>query len=253
MTALFSIRSAIPCDKPAVEQLLKAGFGDEDWFLYAFFDHIWQQHEVILACEGDCVAAMAALISCRICHADGTMQDALYLYALTTLPACRGHGYAQRLLAAACARCERVFLHAADESLQRWYTRLGWQNAMHARRIALPAGDTLPPQVNGSAYHHLRERLLVGQTHIVWDENLCTFADIIFRQEGGGLYANDRCALSVQGVQNGQYLLGEALGSVALSNALALIPCAADAPNALTLAQTIGNFPAPLHMGFDFA
>ena len=42
MTGLLSVRLADPCDWPAAEAMLRAGFGDEDWFLHAFFDFVYE-------------------------------------------------------------------------------------------------------------------------------------------------------------------------------------------------------------------
>lgn len=255
MTDHFSIRTALPCDKPAVNLLLQTGFGDEEWFLCAFFEHIWQRYDVLLSCEGERTAAMAALFPCQVCDQQGVRTNALYLYALSTHPEMRGRGHARRLLREAAGRCERVFLHAADQELHTMYARLGWQDAMYAHFRPLPQGDvSLPPRVDGHAYCAMREEWLYGTPHIVWNENLCCFAEKLLVNEGGGLYADSRCALAVQSAQDGCITLCEALGDAALPHAQALTPCTTHDDGAFPLSQHTGAaLPSPLHLGFDFA
>lgn len=261
MTDCLVTRIADPCDWPVAEAMLRAGFGDEDWFLYAFRDHIWQKCDVLLSCQQHKAAAMAALLPCQICLPGQPAQPALYLYALTTLPAHRGQGHARRLLLAAQARCERVFLHAEDASLHAFYQRLGWRDGMHARRVMLPAavGEALPA-VDGSTYYAVREALLRDTPHIRWDENLCCFAQRLLACEGGGLYASAHAACAVTGRQAQCLMLSEMLGDAVPVQALAaqqhchtLCALTSCRDGALPLAQSVGKpLPAPLHLGFDF-
>ena len=101
MTGLLSVRLADPCDWPAAEAMLRAGFGDEDWFLHAFFDFVWQRCDTLLSLQDGVPAAMTALLPCQVYQPGQASLPALYLYALTTLPAHRGQGHARRLLQAA--------------------------------------------------------------------------------------------------------------------------------------------------------
>ena len=261
MTGLLSVRLADPCDWPAAEAMLRAGFGDEDWFLRAFFDFVWQRCDTLLSLQDGVPAAMTALLPCQVYQPGQASLPALYLYALTTLPAHRGQGHARRLLQTAQERCERVFLHAEDAPLHALYQRLGWQDAMRAQRRTLPAmPGSAPPAVDGPAYFAAREALLRNAPHIVWDENLCAFACRMLACEGGGLYADTRAACAVTGVQDDCLTLCEALGDASAAQALAaqlgcsslsaLIP---SAQGGTALAQAIGDpLPIPLHLGFDF-
>ena len=261
MTGCTSVRLADPCDWPAAEAMLRAGFGDEDWFLRAFFDFVWLRCDTLLSLSDGVPAAMTALLPCRIHQPGMDSLPALYLYALTTLPAFRGQGHARRLLHAAQERCTHVFLHAEDAALHSFYQQLGWQDAMLACRKSLPAESGIaPPPVDGAAYLAAREALLQNIPHIVWNEGLCAFADRMLACEGGGLYADARAACAVTGIQDGRLLLSEALGDVCAAQALAaqlgcaslsaLLPCA---QGDIVLAQSIGApMPAPLHLGFDF-
>ena len=66
MTGLLSVRLADPCDWPAAEAMLRAGFGDEDWFLRAFFDFVWQRCDTLLSLQDGVPAAMTALLPCQV-------------------------------------------------------------------------------------------------------------------------------------------------------------------------------------------
>ena len=139
--------------------------------------------------------------------------------------------------------------------------RLGWQDAMPAQRLTLPAAPgSAPPAVDGPAYFAAREALLRNAPHIVWDENLCAFACRMLACEGGGLYADTRAACAVTGAQDDCLTLCEALGDASAAQALAtqlgcgrlsaLVP---SAQGGTVLAQAIGDpLPIPLHLGFDF-
>lgn len=72
--------------------MLRAGFGDEDWFLHAFFDFVWQRCDTLLSLQDGVPAAMTALLPCQVYQPGQASLPALYLYALTTLPAHRGQG-----------------------------------------------------------------------------------------------------------------------------------------------------------------
>ncbi len=261
MMGTMNVRLADPCDQPAAEAMLRAGFGDEDWFLRAFFGCVWQRCDTLISTQDGIPAAMAALLPCGVYRENAEITPACYLYALSTLPAFRGRGHAKGLLQAAQQRCECVFLHAESDSLHAWYHRLGWQDAMHAKRLILPAlpGDA-PMRADADAYYAARERLLRGTAHIVWGKDLCAFAAQMLACEGGGLYANDHAACAVTGIQDGCLMLCEALGDLFCAQRLAgrlgckclsvLIPCAR---GDIALSQAVGApLPEPLHMGFDF-
>lgn len=257
------VRLALPCDKAAVEALLRAGFGDEEGFLHAFFAHLWPQRLVLLSMAGRTPAAMAALIPCRVMP-EG--RGAHYLYALTTLPAFRGQGHARGLLRAAEARCGSVFLHAENAGLQGFYARQGWRYGLYALKTRLPAAaGPLPARATADAYFARRARILAAQPHILWQGAACDFAHDLLLDAGGGLYAAPDALLAVTERQNDTLYLGEALGAGAFAAAQALAhalgcrealidtPCSSRAAGALPLGQYVGPPLAEnLRLGFDF-
>jgi len=268
MTDQCFVRLASPCDKSAVEALLRAGFGDEEEFLCAFFDHLYPTCETLLSVDDGCIAAMAALIPCKVIQPGSPSHDALYLYSLTTLPAFRGRGHAQRLLNAAQEKCHSVFLHAADDSLFRMYASRGWRSMMHVRWQNEHAAKPLSPIIPQSGYDYLamRERLLQATPHIAWNESTGCFLHDLLCGYDGGLYAsNGAIAAVIDRTDDSRLYLAEALGENAaqLAQGLAhmhscnhsyiLTPCTADAPGAFPYAQGVGEeIPDPIQLSFVF-
>lgn len=262
------VRLASPGDQPVVEHLLRTGFGDEEEFLCAFFNHLYPHYDTLLSMDGDDIAAMAILISCRILAPGKPAEDALYLYSLTTLPAFRGRGHAQKLLNAAKEKCSRVFLHAADDSLFAMYAARGWRSMMHVRQQEIPAvkpGFSIT-RLRGKEYRLLREKYLHNTPHIAWDETTMRFLDDLLFSGNGGLYACDDGIAAVLSREDNNCLpVAEALGKNALSlaaalaymngcpQASALIPCTAEFPGAFAYAQGVGEaIPDPIQLSFVF-
>lgn len=266
MTPARMVRLASPGDRPAVEKLLRAGFGDEEGFLRAFFAHVFPYCDTLLSLDGDEIAAMAALIPCEIV-AGNERQAALYLYSLSTLPAFRGRGHARSLLSAAQEKCERVFLHAANDSLFAMYQRLGWQPAMHACYTEMPPAipQTVFQEISGEEYYRLREMALRHAPHIRWNKHTCAFLHDMLSAYGGGLYAAHEAVIAVQEEKDGVLYLGEAFGKdaprlaaelclrYAVEKCHLLTPCAPDAPGAFPMAQKVGgSIPDILQISFVF-
>lgn len=267
MTAPRLVRLASPGDQSAVEKLLRAGFGDEEGFLRAFFQYVFPFCDTLLSLEGDEIAAMATLIPCEIIVKDQPKQPALYLYSLTTLPAFRGRGHAKSLLDAAGEKCERVFLHAADDKLFAMYQRLGWRDMMHAHYVSLPYAipQVLFEEISGEEYYSIRELALKNTPHIRWNKRTCCFLHDILSAYGGGLYRAHEAVIAVQEQRDGILYLGEAFGKDAprLASEIArrcacdksclLTPCTADVPGAFPMAQGIGaQMPTPMQISFVF-
>ncbi len=267
MTNAHAVRLASPCDQTAVENLLRLGFGDEEGFLRAFFQHIYPFCDTLLSLDGDEIAAMATLIPCEILEPNQIRKPALYLYSLTTHPSFRGRGHAKAILSAAQEKCDRVFLHAADDSLFAMYQRLGWQPAMHAHYTEMPPAipQTVFREINGEEYYRIRELALKHAPHIRWNKHTCHFLHNMLSAYGGGLYLAHEGVIAVQEEKDGTLYLGEAFGREAprLAAEIALrygcekvhllTPCTPDTPGAFPMAQRAGaDIPSILQVSFVF-
>lgn len=267
MTAAQEVRIASPCDKPVIENLLRMGFGDEESFLRAFFEHVFPHCDTLVSLDGGEIAAMATLIPCEIIEKGKSPEKALYLYSLTTLPEYRGRGHAKRILAAAQEKCDRVFLHAADDSLFQMYAALGWREMMHACYTEMPPAipQTEFQEISGDEYYRIRELALKNAPHIRWNKNTCRFLHDMLSAYGGGLYMAYEAVIAVQEEKDGILYLGEAFGKEAprLAAELALryscdtsrllVPCSVDEPGAFPMAQGVGKaMPDILQISFVF-
>ena len=267
MTAARQVRLATPCDKPVIEHLLRTGFGDEEGFLRAFFEHVYPFCDTVVSLDNGQIAAMATLIPCDVVQKGAAPQNALYLYSLTTLPEFRGRGHARLLLSAAQQKRSRVFLHAADDSLFGMYENLGWRPMMHAHYVDMPPAvpQTEFTEISGDDYFRLREAALCDTPHIRWNQNTCRFLHDMLSAYGGGLYAAHNAVIAVQEEKDGVLYLGEVFGKEAprLAAEIALryacdecrllTPCTQDTPGAFPMAQGVGEkMPDVLQISFVF-
>ena len=267
MTAAREVRLATPCDKPVIEHLLRTGFGDEEGFLCAFFEHVFPFCDTIVSLDHGQIAAMAALIPCEIIEKGMPPAKALYLYSLTTLPEYRGRGHAKLLLSHAQQKCSRVFLHAADDSLFGMYESLGWRPTMHACYVDMPPAipQTEFTDISGDEYYRIRELALKNAPHIRWNKHTCRFLHDMLTAYGGGLYAAHEAVIAVQEEKDGVLYLGEAFGKeaprlaaeiarrYACDHCRLLTPCTQDTPGAFPMAQGIGEkMPDVLQISFVF-
>lgn len=267
MTMLHTVRLASLADQSAVEKLLRTGFGDEECFLRAFFAHVFPYCDTLLSIDNGEIAAMATLIPCQIIQRGQENLPALYLYSLTTLPEFRGRGHARAILSAAQEKCERVFLHAANDSLFAMYARLGWRPMMYARYIDMPSAipQTVFQEMDGDEYYRIRELALKNAPHIRWNKHTCRFLKDMLSSYGGDLYIAHEAVIAVEEEREGTLYLGEAFGKeaprlaaeialrYACDHARLLVPCHPDDPGAFPMAQgTGGDIPEILQISFVF-
>ena len=130
-------------DVPALRQLWKTAFGDDDGFLDDFFALAWQADHSLCAREGEGLAGMLYWL-------DGSCggQKIGYLYAVATAPACRGRGICRRLL----EQAEQILksrgygaalLVPGSPGLRGMYEKLGWKTVTKVDVFACRAEEQL--------------------------------------------------------------------------------------------------------------
>ena len=60
-----AVRHALPQEWSQIESMVRLGFGDDEPFLRAYFDHIWQKYPTLVSTQDDQPAAMTILLPCR--------------------------------------------------------------------------------------------------------------------------------------------------------------------------------------------
>lgn len=257
-----NIRLALPQEWTQIDKLIRNGFGDDEPFLRAYFDHIWQKYPTFVSLSGDQPVAMTILLPCRIMPQN---EEAAYLYALTTHPNHRSQGHAKALLQAAHQHNERLFLHAASPSLHGFYARLGWQDCLWTQKVDLPAEQgSAPHEIPVEQASEIRSKLLHDIPHLDWPIGLQRF----FGEQIGkssACYSDGSCLITVMDARQDTLYASELLGAgvqkaaQALAHAFGcsqleyLSPCLSELPGAYPHFQYFGAaFPEHAAWQYDF-
>ncbi len=199
------LRVSVPTDVPALKQLWKMAFGDEDAYIEHFFTRYYTPQRMLVLEEEGQVRAMTAWFDMPLVFADGTKVPSAYLYAVATHPEFRGKGLAGRLLDFAgkwlgergCACLTTV---PARPDLHAFFARNGFEEgfALSRKEWEDPgegARAALTP-VNGEIYGVLREGQLAGTTHAAYSTAALDYQHGTCALSGGGLYrvGADGCA-----------------------------------------------------------
>lgn len=213
-----------------LKELWCGTFGDTDEFVDAFYETFGADicGYVALDESGDVCSALT-------CYAAGTYEGRpVYVsYAICTAKACRGQGLAGALTEFAkeevLARGGISIVSPAEESLEGFYSKLGYEPVFHVAPRAVIAGafdDELegyefdedddfdivrPPadirKIDASVYNKYREAYLSEIPHIVPSDEMLSAAELA----GEGFYAVNRgdaiCCVSEK--RRGQLTLSE--------------------------------------------
>ena len=194
---MLEMKPAVPEDRPACTALWKAAFGDDDAYIDNFYAHYGRPGQMFTLRDDGELRSMLALFPLELRWPDGGLTRAAYLYALATDPAARGQGYAAFLLCYADAYLEGQavpFLSTvpAEESLQGFFAAAGDFQPCHPMdeaELAAPAPGPVPARpVSGEEYRRLREALLEGTAHAVYDAAYLDYQAAVSALAGGGLY-----------------------------------------------------------------
>ena len=147
---------------PALRQLWKTAFGDEDAFLDAFFTLAWEADHSLCALEGEDLAGMLYWLDCS-CGG----EKLGYVYAVATDPAFRGRGVCRRLLAQAQEEmtahgCAGAVLVPGSAELRKMYEKLGWQTVTEVEELNCKAEETglRLHRIGAETYARLRRQSL---------------------------------------------------------------------------------------------
>lgn len=194
---MLEMKPAVPEDRPACKALWKAAFGDDDAYIDNFYTHYGHPAQMFTLRNDGELCSMMALFPLELRWPDGGLTKAAYLYALATDPAFRGQGYAAFLLRYADAYLEGQavpFLSTvpAKPELEGFFAAAGDFQPCHPMdeaELAAPAPGPAPARpVTGEEYRRLREQLLEGTAHAVYDAAYLNYQAAVSALAGGGLY-----------------------------------------------------------------
>lgn len=225
------IRFGKPEDIPELKNLWKECFDDEDAYIDAFFQALYQGENVLLSQENGMLAGASFFLPGSInmeetdsagsqpgiqkntdpAQKNGSWQQIRYVYALAVYPQYRGHGIAGRLLKEAARIYESPLIaEPAEESLVGgFYEPLGFSKAFYVskKQTALPQYDLQAAQssafhiqpAEAEIYRRVRDSRFKRRGYVSWPEEHLAFAISEHRAGGGD-------ALLVTG-ENGEDIL----------------------------------------------
>ena len=194
-------------DAEAVKHLWEVCFGDEEEDIRYFLKHRMTDENMLVICEDGRPVSMASFLTVEYLQ-KGEYQDARYVYAVATLPEYRGRGYAARILSFAQEKFkEPLILAPAEESLIRYYEKLGFRRAFEETRRTVTAQELseesgspegadvaaqeLPEEglnmepVTAAEYVSLRDQRYMREGYVRWDENAVRYAMEVNEMAGG--------------------------------------------------------------------
>lgn len=178
-----------PDDRPALKELWKIGFGDDDEVIDRFYDEYLKPGACIVA-ENDrkVVSAMYIIPGQTLQLLRRETISAGYTYALATLPEFRGRGIGSAVYRACCDRvletADVACVLPAEESLYPMYESANGARPVSYTREARIARDDLrgipsrmATRFPGFQYGGLRENLMIGLPHATFDEDFFAYME----------------------------------------------------------------------------
>lgn len=217
------IRPADRQSVPELKRLWKECFADEDAYIDAFYEAVYEDQDVLLEEEGGMLMGASFFLPGKIWaeqkggswqQTDGRWKDIRYVYALAVFPQYRGRGIAGRLLRSAYETYGAPLIaEPAEEGLvSGFYEPLGFAKSFYLEKnqIVLPAADKKPPydlraaqlqtelSVAGSSctvvpaeaedYCRIRDAAFLKRGYVRWPKRHIAFAIQEHRGSGGGAF-----------------------------------------------------------------
>ena len=199
-----AIRLSVPGDLPALGELWKLAFGDNDAYIDNFCNTYYRPERVLLLEEEGAVRAMTAWFDTSFVVPGRGEYRAAYLYAVATHPDCRGRGFSHRLLAWAdgyfrSLNTPAVTTVPAEPSLHDFFASNGFRECFVHDQAAgwredFPGTPAPPPSsltlesLSPAQYGALREELLAGLPHIAYPEDALSYQAGCCALSDGGMY-----------------------------------------------------------------
>lgn len=230
-------RFARPGEEDALAALWGRCFDEDARTVAALLPRLLALGRAPVAEEDGELSSMLLALPMTVLDKKGARQSVTYVYAFCTVPERRGRGCGRALLRWTEARAKErgdcaVALIPGSASLFGYYEALGYVRAFPRETEAFPCsaakereGCTVE-RLSPAEYGALREALLSGTAHAVYEEGYLASQEALSRLSGGGgLYAVTigvvRCAAAVECWPGKPALVKELLAPAALRSAAA--------------------------------
>lgn len=189
-------RIATEQDVPAMKELWKLCFGDEDAYIDRHFRCYYEnKREFVAEAEGQ-VVSMLITFPFYMTDAWGEMRPACYIYAFCTHPDFRGKGYGRELLSyaeklAKAEGCIATIMIPGEKSLFDFYQTLGYSADIWMNEETMLATGELssltPKPCFPYQYRNQRECYLDGICHIIYPRDVMYYQQRLSKSAGGDL------------------------------------------------------------------
>lgn len=174
------IRRAAAADRPALQTLWEAVFGDPTEWIQAFFTHFPPETSGWVVGRGTEICSAAYLLTGNRLICGGQSRPCAYVYAVATPKAQRGHGYASLLMRhfAQMAGEDGFALYTlpAEPGLYAWYravmdaSEIGTGCEITIQRGLQNVAAVPIRSVSPAEYGQLRESCLAAVPHVALSE-----------------------------------------------------------------------------------
>lgn len=185
----YVLRAWQPADRPALKELWRIGFGDEDAVIDSFHDTLLQPGGCIVAeADGKVVSAMYILPGQTLRPFRKRVLTAGYTYALATLPEYRGRGIGAAVYKACCDKAletaDVACVLPAERELYPFYEKANGASPLSYIREAVIERSALEgvtpamaARIPGYQYAGVREMHLSGQPHGIPAEDIFDYLE----------------------------------------------------------------------------
>lgn len=202
---------------PHLTELWMEAFGDEREYVEFYFANRFTGDNLLVCLEEGRPVSMISLLPVLL-HRGGEKIPARYVYAVATLKAYRGRGYAKELILKAGKQLKvPLLLEPAGEKLAEYYRRMGFSDAFSVREYdilkerkdlsgaqgnvdlaaaEIPFGTSVERQaqrywlltITPSEYAGLRNAYFAGEGYVEWDKEAIAYALLENEFQGGYAY-----------------------------------------------------------------
>lgn len=185
---MTEFRPSCPADVPALRDLWKAAFGDEDAYLDIFFSTAYAPRRSRVICQDGNIVGGAYWLDCSL---EG--QKLAYVYAVAISPERQNQGLGTALMEnihrqLADEGYAGAILVPGDEGLRRYYQRFGYRDAA-PRRIPAQLPSKPMERISPERYALLRRKYLPQSGVLQEGENLALLRALADFFEGDGFIA----------------------------------------------------------------